>query len=106
MPRLVQLYIRSVAIGVGLAAAFTGLLIWFDVAHVGHLVTTSPQGWIAVAMLVVFNTVIFGGVQFAIAIMRLAEPEDHGGGKAARIGALGPQPLAQPVPVRKDRQLR
>lgn len=106
MPKLVQLYIRSVAIGVGLAAVFTGLLIWFDVAHVGHLVTTSPQGWVAVAMLIVFNTIIFGGVQFAIAIMRLAEPEDRSGGKAARVGVAPTALRAQPVPVRNDRHPR
>ena len=32
MPKLIALYIRSVAIGFGLSAVFLGLMLWFDVA--------------------------------------------------------------------------
>jgi len=77
MPKLVRLYIVNVAIGFGLACAFTALLILFDVAHLRHLVTATQGGWLAVVMMVLFNTIVFGGVQFAIAVMRMAEPEDR-----------------------------
>ncbi len=82
MPKLVRLYIVNVAIGFGLACLFTALLIAFDIAHLRHLVFSTSGGWLAVVMMVTFNTVVFAGVQFAIAVMRLAEPE--GGPKGGR----------------------
>jgi hypothetical protein len=90
MPELVRLYIRNVAFGLVLSLVFVGALLWFDIAHIGHLVLTSPIGWIAGAMLVLFNAVVFAGVQFGIAVMRMAEPEDDrpGGPRAPTTGAL------------------
>jgi len=76
MPKLVRLYIINCAIGFAIAAAFVAGLIALDVAHLRHLVFGSPMGWLAAAMMVMFNGVVFAGVQFAIAIMRMAEPQD------------------------------
>ncbi|WP_461306759.1 hypothetical protein, partial [Albidovulum sp.] len=95
MPVLVRLYIRNVAIGFLLSAVFVGALLWLDVAHLWHLVSTSPVGGIAVVMLVVFNGIVFAGVQFAIAVMRLAEDDGPRGGHRQRRAA-GP---ALPVTV-------
>lgn len=101
MPELVRLYIRNVFFGLGLSLAFVGLLLWFNVANLWHLISTSDVGFIAVALLVVFNTVVFSGVQFAIAIMRMAEPEDGpGGGKRDGVPTdMAAQMIAVPVPV-------
>lgn len=86
MPELVRLYIRNIAFGLVLSILFVAGLLWLDVAHLRHLILTSDMGWVAVAMLVLFNAVVFSGVQFAIAIMRMAEPQDGGtGGKRVRI---------------------
>lgn len=95
MPKLVRLYIQSVAIGFALSAAFTGGLLWLDVAGLGHLVKASSIGWIAVAMLVVFNGIVFSAVQFAFRIMGMAE-KDEGpqGGRGVR------EPVLVPVPVK------
>jgi len=81
MPRLVRLYIHHVAIGFALAALFTALLLWLNVANLWHLVTHARGGAMAVLMLVVFNGIVFSGVQFGIAVMRLAEdpPQDRPG---------------------------
>lgn len=76
MPELVQLYIRNIFYGFLLALAFTVLLIGLDVAHLRHLVMAVKGGWLAVLMLIVFNTIVFAGVQFAIAVMRMAEKEE------------------------------
>lgn len=84
MPKLIALYIRSVAIGFGLALAFVGLLLWQDVAGLRHLILGSDMGWVAAAMVVMFHGVVFSGVQFAIAVMSLAErPEPPSGGRRA-----------------------
>lgn len=97
MPELVRLYIRSVALGFLISAAFTAGLVWWDVAGVGHLILGSDIGLVAAAMLVVFNGIVFSAVQFAFKVMAMAE-EDEGpkGGHGAR------EPLREPalVPVR------
>ncbi|WP_062560876.1 hypothetical protein [Paracoccus aminovorans] len=92
MPRLVRLYILSIAIGFVLALAFTGLLLALDVASLRHLVFATRGGWIAVLMLVVFHTVLFSGVQFGIRIMLMAGGDGPHGGRRrpsrVRIPAL------------------
>ena len=76
MPKLIKLYIVNVAYGFGLSVVFLGLLLWQDVAGLRHLILESNLGWVAAFMMIVMNGVVFAGVQFAIAIMRMAEPED------------------------------
>jgi hypothetical protein len=93
MPKLIRLYITSVAIGFALSAVFLGLLIWQDVAGLGHLVLETALGGVAAIMLFVMNGIIFACVQFAIAIMRLADDDD-----APRGGLRAPFGL-RPVPV-------
>lgn len=86
MPKLIRLYIVNVAIGFALALAFVAVLIWADVAHLRHLVLETEMGWLAGIMIVLANGVVFAGVQFAIAVMSMAE--DAGtpkGGKRQRV---------------------
>ncbi len=98
MPKLVRLYINNVAFGFVLSAIFVGLLFWFNVANLWHLVSTSPVGWIAAAMLFMFNGIIFAGAQFAFTILRMEEPETPKGGPRA------PEPIREltPIPVKSD----
>ncbi len=95
MPELVKLYIRQVLIGFALAAVFVALLLWANVANLQHLIFNASGGYLALFLLVFFNGIVFGGVQFAIAIMRMAEDETPAGGKGAtlwsRLDALLPQ---------------
>ena len=103
MPQLVRLYLQSVALGFAIAAGFTGGLLWFDVAGIGHLVMGSNIGWIAVAMLVVFNGIVFSAVQFAFRVMGMAgTDEGPSGGHGAREPVLVPVPV--PVSVRDRRR--
>lgn len=97
MPDLVRLYIRHVIYGCVVAAGFVALLLGLNVANLGHLVMTSPVGWVAALMLFAFNAVVFSGVQFGIAVMGMAEKEPPRGGRRA------PEMLAIPVPVRVER---
>jgi uncharacterized membrane protein len=98
MPKLIALYIKNVAFGFALAAVFVGLLFWFNVANLWHLVSTSPVGWIAAMMLFMFNGIIFAGAQFAFTILRMEEPE------APKGGTRSPQPVCSltPIPVMQD----
>ncbi|MGR3460641.1 MAG: hypothetical protein ACU0AX_07660 [Roseovarius sp.] len=82
MPKLIKLYITQVAIGFGIAGVFVALLLWFDIANLWHLVTNSSDGPLAVLILWLANGVVFAGVQFAIAVMRMKDDDDddhHGG---------------------------
>ena len=82
MPKLIRLYIVNVAIGFGISAAFVAMLLYFDVANLWHLVTHSDKGILAVLILWISNGIIFAGVQFGIAVMRLKDDDDddhHGG---------------------------
>lgn len=94
MPHLVRVYIRNVLIGFALSAVFVAALLWTNVGNLWHLVSTSPQGWIAAAMLVFFNGIVFAGVQFAIAVMRMADDGGDTGGRRQRI-----KPVAVAVPA-------
>ncbi|PJF11199.1 hypothetical protein [Pseudorhodobacter sp. MZDSW-24AT] len=92
MPKLIRLYIVNVAIGFAIAAAFVAGLVWLDVGGLQRLILQAPMGWVAALMLVMFNGVVFAGVQFAIAIMRLAESDD--------TPPRGPRLRQDPIPVR------
>lgn len=103
MPKLVRLYIQSVALGFVLSAAFTGALMWLDIAGIGHLVMGSDIGWVAAAMLVVFNGIVFSAVQFAVRVMGMAETDDGPqGGRGVREPVLVPVPV--PVASRRHRR--
>lgn len=96
LPRLVRLYLRQVLIGFGLSAAFVALLLGFDVAHLRSLILATQGGAIAAFLLFFFNGLVFAGVQFAISIMRLAEPEPRDPPRGHRA----PEAQPEPVPVR------
>lgn len=98
MPKLIRLYIVNVAIGFAIALAFVVMLVWADIGHLRHLVLETEMGWLAFGMMWVFNGIVFAGVQFAIAIMRLADDDETPkGGKRQRV--TNPTQILAPVPV-------
>ena len=96
LPRLVRLYLRQIALGFALSAVFVGLLLGFNVANLRSLMLHTQGGAIAAFLLFFFNGLVFAGVQFAIAIMRMAEPEDKG----PKGGHRAPSATHQPARVR------
>ena len=95
MPKLIHLYIRHVVIGFALSGVFVAALVALDVAGIGHLILGSDMGMLALAMLIVFNGLVFAGVQFAFAVMRLGADQDDDQGH-------GPNLRLQPIPVRAE----
>ncbi len=93
MPKLISLYIRSVFYGFGLSAVFVGLLFYFNIANLWQLISSSSMGWLAGVMLFMFNGIIFSGVQFGIAVMRLQDDDEPKGGKRDEL-VLKLQPAA------------
>ncbi|MEO9780174.1 MAG: hypothetical protein ABJH07_13145 [Sedimentitalea sp.] len=104
MPKLVKLYIRNVIIGFAIAAAFVAMLLWFNVMNIWHLVTHSDAGILAVFLLWFMHGIVFAGVQFAWAVMSLAEKPDSGRGGTPVAHDL--QPALVPVKDRRDRKVK
>ncbi|MCQ0092483.1 hypothetical protein [Roseovarius sp. M141] len=97
MPKLIRLYITHVAIGFGIAGAFVGMLLWFNIANLWHLVSHSDKGWLAVLVLWLANGIVFAGVQFAIAVMNMKDDDDEPrGGHRQRVSRSN----GQMAPVR------
>jgi len=95
MPKLVRLYIRHTLIGFAIAAGFVALLLWFNIANLWHLISTSDVGLLALFLLFMFHGIVFSGVQFGISIMRMAEDDGPAGGHRAPEAA--PRSVAAPV---------
>lgn len=105
MPELIKLYIRNVLIGYVIAAAFVAMLLWLNVMNLWHLVSTSESGVLAVGILWFANGFVFAGVQFAWAVMAMAEREDRGPRGGAPVAVeLRPVPVA--AETRKGRRGR
>lgn len=101
MPDLIRLYIRQVVIGFAISAVVVAGILWFDIAGLGRLIFNSDVGVMAAFLLWVFNGILFAGVQFAVAIMGMADDDDDDddGGHGARDMLTIPVP----VPVRPGR---
>lgn len=98
MPKLVKVYIQQVAIGFLLSAVFTGILLYWNVANLRHLLLGSTEGWLGLFLIFFFNGLVFAGVQFAIRIMRMGyeddDDDDDRGGRAVRH--------TDPMPIRVE----
>ncbi len=73
MPKLIRLYITQVVWGFVISAIFVGVLLALNVANLRSLITGSDIGLIALLMIWFMNGIVFAGVQFAYAIMSMAE---------------------------------
>lgn len=102
MPKLVRLYITQSMIGFVIAAAFVALLLYGNVANLWHLVTHTSAGPLAVFLLWVFNGIVFGSVQFGIAVMRMQDaPDDSDRGKRQHA-APSMTPALAPARIRNS----
>jgi hypothetical protein len=102
MPKLIKLYIVNVAIGFALAGLFLGLMLALNLGGLRHLILDTPSGWIAGLMFFVANGIVFAGVQFAIAVMGLAE-DDTGPRGGLRAPTLVPVKVEAKAALRRTR---
>lgn len=105
MPKLIKMYITQVIIGFIVSAVFVGLLLWFNVANLAHLVSSSKEGLLAVFLLWLFNGIVFAGVQFAIRIMNMNDDDDEPRG-GLRQHSMNREPALVRVPVQAKRTYR
>jgi len=101
VPELIRLYIVNVIIGFAIAALFVALLLAFNVGNLGHLVSVSDKGVLAVILLWVAHGIVFAGVQFGIAVMGQKDDDDDDGPG----GGLGQHVMRRehlPIRVRAD----
>lgn len=89
MPKIIRFYIINCLIGFAAAGAFTGLVFYFNVANLWHLVSGSDIGLMAAFVFFMLNGIVFAGVQTAVAVMLLAEKDEGDGPQGGT-----------PVPVR------
>ncbi|APG46294.1 hypothetical protein [Phaeobacter porticola] len=101
MPKLVRLYIQNVVIGFAIAGAFVGMLLWFNVMNLWHLVSTSDSGVLAVGILWFMNGIVFAGVQFGYAVMSLAGKDDDPRGGMRITPDVRHDMIPVPVPAKK-----
>lgn len=94
MPKLIKVYMQQVAIGFGLSAIFTAILIYFNIGNLQRLVFGSSDGLLGLFLIFFFNGLVFAGVQFAIRIMRMGyeddDDDDHHGGDGVRYSDMVP----------------
>lgn len=102
MPKLIRMYIVNVLIGFAIAAAFVAMLLYFNVANLWHLVSSSDKGLLAVFILWFAHGIVFAGVQFAIAVMKMKDDDDDGpgGGLRERITPPRREPVMLRVPAK------
>jgi hypothetical protein len=105
MPKLVRLYIHSIALGFALSTGFVVALVVMDVAGLRGLILGSEMGWVAALMMIVFNGVVFSGAQFGFAVMQMAEDAPRGP-RGGRLVALVPIPVRVAQTSAKTRQPR
>ena len=83
MPKLIRMYIVQCLLGFAIAGVFVGVLFYYNLGNLWYLVTHTEIGPFAAVLFWLFNGIVFSGVQFGIAVMRLQSDDDDdtpGGG--------------------------
>ena len=95
MPVIIRFYITHCIIGFAVSALFIGTLMYFNVANLWHLISTSDIGLMALIVFWVLNGIVFAGVQNGVAIMLMAEDDqDDDEFRGGTPEALIPAPQA------------
>ena len=84
---------------------FLALLVWQDIAGLGHLVLQTASGGVAAVILFVMNGINFEGVQFFIAVVWAADDAapPRGGLSLPRVLRAAPAKVAAKATGTKPR---
>ncbi len=69
MPHLVKFLALHAVIGFAIGLAAVVVIVYQDIGHIGTLIGTSSQRWLALALLSLGFGLTFGSVQMGFAIM-------------------------------------
>lgn len=106
LPPLLRFLLSHCLIGAGIGLGGAIAIVWFDVAGIGRLVSTSShQGWIAIALLCFGFMVTFGSLAMGSAIFMLgsnaADRDESGDGHRTGIARM---PIRVPAVIRRRRR--
>ena len=76
MPAHVKFLIRHAVIGFSIGLAAVMVMVSEDLFHIGTLIQTSSDRWLALGLLAFMFGLTFGSVQMGFAIMLLTETDD------------------------------
>ncbi len=81
MPPLVRFLLGHMAVGIVAGWVVLGAFLAFDIAQLRTLITTSPDGPLALILLAAFFALTFGSIGMGMAAM---SPQDDRDGRARR----------------------
>lgn len=100
MPDHIKFILRHAFYGFLIACTFTGMVLYFNIANIWHLVTHTTEGPIALAVFVILCTITFGSVQIGMQIMTMGEEDDDAdGGKRDDLPVLDDMTALKQVPI-------
>ena len=88
MPIIFRFYIKHCLIGFAVSAVFVSGLLWFNVANLWHLISTSDIRFMALGVFWVLNGIVFAGVQTGVAIMLMAEEGSDDAGPKGNVAEV------------------
>lgn len=104
LPRVVRLYIFNCLIGFTLSGIFTAAIVWWNIAGIGHLVASVPEGKLALLVFFMLNGIVFSGVQTGIVIMTM-DYDDEDKDRGLRVPVPEPALIPVPAPRKQDKRL-
>ncbi len=110
---LLRFLLRHMLIGIGIGWSLAGLLLVVDYQGLWGLISRSPDGVVAMVLLLAGFAITFGSVGMGLAIFSLDydEPENRVGLRRQLVRPLlvllnQPPPELRPIPVRPERKRR
>jgi membrane glycosyltransferase len=104
MPFLVRFLIHHALVGLAIAIAAVGLIMWSDISGLGTLIRNAEQSLLAIVLLTVMMGLTFSSLQMGFAVMLLPGDKESGSGGKRKLrdwlDTVGLMPPMRPVRVK------
>lgn len=100
MPNMSWFLVKSALIGYAAALFLVCLLIYFNIANIGTLVSNSEHGYLAIFLLIFFTGQTFAGIQIGIALWLESNDDDDDQDNGSLYFRIEPERDLVPIPVR------